>query len=61
LKYDPHPFIAEGVEVEVVRGPLAGVRGILVRKDQKTKLVLNVQLIRQAAVVLVHPADVAPV
>jgi transcription antitermination factor NusG len=59
--YDPHPFLAEGMEVEVVRGPLAGVRGKLLRKDRSTRLVIAVTLIHQAAAVEVHPADVAPV
>jgi transcription termination/antitermination protein NusG len=61
LQYDPHPFLAEGMDVEVVRGPLAGVRGKLLRKDRVTRLVLSVTLIRQAAVVEIHPADVVHV
>jgi transcription antitermination factor NusG len=61
LQYDPHPFLAEGMDVEVVRGPLAGVRGKLLRKDRVTRLVLSVTLIRQAAVVEIHPADVVQV
>ena len=61
LQYDPHPFLSEGMEVEVVRGPLAGVRGKLLRKDRMTRLVLAVTLIRQAAIVEVHPADVVHV
>jgi transcription termination/antitermination protein NusG len=61
LQYDPHPFLAEGMDVEVVRGPLAGLRGKLLRKDRVTRLVLAVTLIRQAAVVEVHPADVVQV
>jgi transcription antitermination factor NusG len=61
LKHDLHPFLEEGREVEVVRGPLAGVRGKLIRKDRRTRLVLAVTLIQQAAVVEVHPADVTPV
>ena len=59
--YDPHPFLSEGMEVEVARGPLAGVRGRLIRKDRATRLVLAVTLIRQAAVVEVHAADVVPI
>jgi transcription antitermination factor NusG len=47
--------------VEVVRGPLKGVRGRIERKDRTTKLVLAVTLIRQAAALEVHPADVTPV
>ncbi|OLB03460.1 MAG: hypothetical protein AUH14_13230 [Candidatus Rokubacteria bacterium 13_2_20CM_69_15_1] len=61
LQYDPHPFLTEGMDVEVVRGPLAGVRGKLLRKDRITRLVLAVTLINQAAVVEIHPADVVPV
>lgn len=61
LRYDPHPFLTEGMEVEVVRGPLTGVRGRLVRKDQAERLVLTITLIRQAAALHIHPADVVPV
>ena len=61
LRYDPHPFLEEGMEVEVVRGPLTGVRGRLVRKDRSTKLVLAVTLIHNAAALEIHPADVVPV
>src|SRR2546426_10598339 len=61
LQYDPHPFLTEGMDVEVVRGPLAGVRGKLLRKDRVTRLVLAVTLIRQSAVVEIHPADVVHV
>lgn len=61
VRYDPHPFLSEGLEVEVVCGPLAGVRGTLLRKDRTARLVLAVTLLRQAATVEVHPADVVPV
>lgn len=61
LPFDPHPFLAAGMEVTVVRGPLAGLRGILLRKDRATRLVISVALIRQAAAVEIHPADVVPV
>ncbi len=61
LQFDPHPFLEEGMEVEVIRGPLTGVRGRLLRKDRVTRLVLAVTLIRQAAVVEIHPSDVIAV
>ena len=61
IRYDPHPFLSEGMLVEVVRGPLKGVRGRIERKDRATKLVLAVTLIHQAAALEIHPADVAPV
>jgi hypothetical protein len=49
------------MEVEVSRGPLAGVRGRLVRKDRRARLVIAIHLIRQAAAVEIDAADVRPV
>jgi transcription antitermination factor NusG len=58
LRYDPCPFMEEGMEVEVVRGPLKGVRGWLVRKNRSARLVIAVSLIRQGASVEIDAADV---
>ena len=38
------------MQVEVVRGPLQGVRAILLRKEKRHRLVLGVRLIQQVAV-----------
>ncbi len=59
LRYDPHPYLTQGMEVEVVRGPLMGVRGRLERKDRSARLVLSVTLIRQSVTVEIDAADVA--
>jgi transcription antitermination factor NusG len=61
LPYDPRPYLHEGMQVEVVRGPLQGVRGLLLRKEKRHRLVLGVRLIQQAAAVEIDIADVAPV
>ena len=61
LRYDPHPFLREGAEVEVVRGPLRGTRGHLVRKDRTVRVVLSVSLICQSVSVEIAAADVRPV
>jgi transcription termination/antitermination protein NusG len=58
LAYDPCPMIREGEMVEVVHGPLKGVIGRLVRKNDKARLVLSVDLIGQAVSVEVDAADV---
>jgi transcription antitermination factor NusG len=58
LAYDPCPLIREGMMVEVVHGPLRGVVGRLVRKNEKARLVLSVDLIGQAVSVEVDAADV---
>jgi len=60
LRYDPHPYLREGMEVEVVRGPLMGLRGRLERKDRSARLVLSVNLIRQSVAVEIDAADVTP-
>ena len=58
LPYDPHPYLHEGMMVEVIRGPLQGVRGILLRKEKRHRLVLGVRLIQQAAAVEIDVNDV---
>jgi transcription antitermination factor NusG len=61
LTYDAHPYLREGMAVEVIRGPLEGVNGILLRKDKRYRLVLSVHLIKQAAAVEIDAADVVPI
>ena len=61
LPLDPHPYLKEGMEVEVVRGSLTGVRGILIRKGTRARLVVAINLIQQAASVELDAADVRPV
>ena len=61
LQFDPCPMIREGMLVEVVHGPLRGVIGRLLRKDEiKARLMLSVDLIGQAVSVEVDAADVKP-
>jgi transcription antitermination factor NusG len=61
LSYDAHPYLHEGMAVEVIRGPLEGVRGVLLRKEKRYRLVISVHLIKQAAVVEIDAADVVPI
>ena len=61
LLYDAHPYLREGMVVEVKRGPLEGVRGVLLRKAKRHRLVISVHLIRQAAAVEIDASEVAPV
>ena len=58
LPYDPHPYLHEGMRVEVVRGPLQGIHGILLRKEKRHRLVIGVHLIQQAASVEIDVNDV---
>ena len=61
LPYDPHPYLQEGMKVEVIRGPLQGLHGILLRKEKRHRLILGVRLIQQAAAVEIDTADVVPI
>jgi transcription antitermination factor NusG len=47
--------------VEVIRGPLMGVRGRLLRKDREFRVILSVTLIRQSVSVEIDAADVTPI
>lgn len=60
LPYDPHPYLHEGMRVEVVRGPLQGAHGILLRKEKRHRLVIGVRVIQQAAAVEIDVNDVVP-
>lgn len=61
LPYDPHPYLHEGMQVEVVRGPLQGVHGLLLRKEKRHRLVIGIRLIQQAAAVEIDVNDVVVV
>lgn len=58
---DPYAYLTEGAWVEVVRGPLTGIRGQLVRKAGQHCIVIRVHLIQQAAAVHIDMSEVAPV
>ncbi|MFQ6675817.1 MAG: UpxY family transcription antiterminator [Fidelibacterota bacterium] len=45
---DSHDYFEVGTEVEIVSGPLKGIRGILARKDGSSRFVLRIDGIRQA-------------
>ena len=58
---EPHDYFAEGAWVEVVRGPLVGLRGQLLRKSGHHSLVIRVHLIQQAATVHIDMNEVVAV
>lgn len=58
LKFDAWPFVKEGTSVRVVRGPLSGARGRLVRKGSDFRLLLSVELLGRVLSVSVDGGDV---
>ena len=56
--FEPVDYLTIGELVEVVHGPLAGVRGRLMEYRGQKRLVVGVQQIGQAIAVEIHPAHV---
>jgi transcriptional antiterminator NusG len=61
LRFDPCPLIREGMMVEVVHGPLAGVVGRLIRKGPHAHLILSVEMVNRAVSVQVDASDVVAI
>lgn len=54
------PYLEKGKWVRVTAGPLRGLEGMVLRVQSKTKVVLNVDMIRQSVAVEVDSAFLAP-
>lgn len=57
---EPHPYVAAGERVRIRSGPFAGIEGTIVRTCGKTRVVVAIDLIRQAVALTIDPADVEP-
>ncbi|MBX3234792.1 MAG: UpxY family transcription antiterminator [Nitrospiraceae bacterium] len=55
---EAHDYFTEGTWVEVIRGPLTGLRGQLVRKNKQHGLIIRTHLIQQAALVHIDADEV---
>lgn len=56
----PHPYLKIGRRVRIKYGPLVGSQGILVRRKDKCRVVLSIDLIMRSVAVEVDEADVEP-
>ncbi len=61
IAIDPYPYMKVGARVEVIAGPLKGIKGILVEKRGRFRFIIQVDLIRQAISVEIDASDVRPV
>ena len=59
--YDAHPHLEQGTMVEVIRGPLMGLQGKLLKKSEGCRLVISINLIGQGASVHIDAGDIAPI
>jgi transcription antitermination factor NusG len=61
VKMEPHPYLSEGRRVRIMRGPLTGMEGVLLRKKGNLRLVLSIDLLMRSIVVDVDAADIRPI
>src|SRR6266478_7859254 len=61
LNAQPHPYLAVGRRVRVVSGPLTGLEGIIVRKKNRFRFVISLNLIMRSVSVEMDDADIMPV
>lgn len=60
LPYDPFPYLREGRLVEIVRGPLKGLRGWVVQREGEFRVVVSVHILMRSVAVTVSPMDLQP-
>ena len=58
---EPYPYLTVGTRVEIRNGPMKGMTGILVRRRNKYRVVISVDLIMRSMIVEVEAGDVIPV
>ncbi|MGH7792708.1 MAG: transcription termination/antitermination protein NusG [Thermodesulfobacteriota bacterium] len=59
LKYDPYPYLDEGRDVIIKRGPLQGILGKIVdKKSSKHKLIVSIELIKRSVSIEVDVLDI---
>ena len=60
LRAEPHPFLTVGRRVRIIRGPFAGLEGVVKRKKSGMRVVVSLELIQRSVAVDVDAADVLP-
>ena len=60
LPLQPHPYLQEGRPVRMRSGPMTGVEGILVRRKDKCRVVLSIELLMRSVAIEVDEADIEP-
>ncbi len=57
VRAEPHPYIKIGREVEILSGPLQGLRGKVIRRNNRFRVVLSVDLLQRSIIVDVDAID----
>ena len=60
LRAEPHPYLVVGRRARVVRGPLGGMEGVVVRRKNRSRLVVSFDLIQRSMAIEIDEGDLAP-
>lgn len=60
LRAEPFGFLTSGRRVQVKTGPLAGLKGTVIRRKGRSGIVLSMNLIRRSILVDLDGADIEP-
>jgi transcriptional antiterminator NusG len=59
--FDPFPYLRRGIRVEVISGPMRGVRGVIEDRRKRDRLILQVDVLGKATSLEVDSALLAPI
>jgi transcription antitermination factor NusG len=57
---EPYPYLTVGTRVDIRNGPMQGMTGILLRRRNKCRVVISVDVIMRSMAVEVEASDVVP-
>jgi transcription antitermination factor NusG len=60
LQLEPHPYLRVGHRVRVMKGPLQGLDGTIVRRKNRSRFVLSFDLIMRSVAVEIDETDLEP-
>ena len=58
---DPHPYLKSGTRCRVVAGSLIGLEGTIIQKKSRMRLILNVEMLGQAAAIDIEADLLEPI
>jgi transcriptional antiterminator NusG len=57
---EPYPYLHEGQQIRIEKGPLRGMEGVLIKK-RTWRIVISVEMLRRAVAVEIDPDSIAPI
>jgi transcription antitermination factor NusG len=60
-RVEPHPYLTVGRRVKITGGAFSGLEGILLRRKDRLRVVLSVDLIQRSVAIEVCESDIVPV